>query len=523
MWFGTVDGVSAKVQWVPLPAVGMQANRAGWSDEVGFENGGANIASSTGHHRSYEMEFPVQENIDLDLFADYSTGLYGTGRLYFVDRMIMDQNLLAPQWGAPMTCGLGGFPHIGTYVSQATTAVNTFGQPKLTNTYKLSKASYTIPTDPAQSSMVIPIPPTHALWWGWSGTRTGTGVLTMAAHRISDGVMVYFDQTPLAVTSSSQMQAPSISGATYDWARLFINRTVAGTDIISGSSPTYTGTAITAGRQIPAYTIANPSKVFYFGSFESPASISRTPVTTPAGMTSVGGAVSTPAVATIATVMNVYQAQLAATTTAIGDYTVPAGATASRVAAQSVAVRGTVSMMGYTSAAVQNNTSMITISVPGTVANNDVLLACIRGSSTSADADWAAQGWERVGPAFVPNSGAGALGMYVHTVTDAVNEPRSYTFKHGGYGRAVGMMIDLRGVGFDVSTVSPTSAVAQLWPVGVTPALTGNFVPGKGNTGCRFSGGALPQNYVLRDDMGRNVHLVGMSATLVETGAWENA
>jgi hypothetical protein len=85
------------------------------------------------------------------------------------------------------------------------------------------------------------------------------------------------------------------------------------------------------------------------------------------------------------------------------------------------------------------------------------------------------------------------------------------------------MMIDLRGVGFDVSTVSPTSAVAQLWPVGVTPALTGNFVPGKGNTGCRFSGGALPQNYVLRDDMGRNVHLVGMSATLVETGAWENA
>lgn len=67
------------------------------------------------------------------------------------------------------------------------------------------------------------------------------------------------------------------------------------------------------------------------------------------------------------------------------------------------------------------------------------------------------------------------------------------------------------------STLTLASGMAQLWPTGATPTLTGNWVSGQGNTGCKFGEAALPQEYIFVDN-GRSYRLKGMSTTLVEVG-----
>lgn len=65
-------------------------------------------------------------------------------------------------------------------------------------------------------------------------------------------------------------------------------------------------------------------------------------------------------------------------------------------------------------------------------------------------------------------------------------------------------------------TVTLVSMMAQLWPTGVTPTLTGNFQSGQGNNGCKFNTDAVAEKYILRDNMNRNVHYKGLSFGLTE-------
>jgi len=71
------------------------------------------------------------------------------------------------------------------------------------------------------------------------------------------------------------------------------------------------------------------------------------------------------------------------------------------------------------------------------------------------------------------------------------------------------------------ANVTVTSMMAQLWPTGVTPTLTGNFIPGEGNNGCKFLDGAVEEEYIMRDNQSRNVHLKGLSFSLAEVGSWQ--
>lgn len=58
-----------------------------------------------------------------------------------------------------------------------------------------------------------------------------------------------------------------------------------------------------------------------------------------------------------------------------------------------------------------------------------------------------------------------------------------------------------------------TSGMAQLWATGTSPTLTGSFVPGQGNTGCRFESPAVPEEYRFAGN-----RMKGLAATLVEVG-----
>jgi hypothetical protein len=72
-----------------------------------------------------------------------------------------------------------------------------------------------------------------------------------------------------------------------------------------------------------------------------------------------------------------------------------------------------------------------------------------------------------------------------------------------------GAIISLTGTG----TITLSGLIGQILPTGTT-AATGSFISGQGNSGCEFEIQPTLQNYSVGMD------LVGMSAKLVEVGAW---
>jgi diacylglycerol kinase family enzyme len=58
-------------------------------------------------------------------------------------------------------------------------------------------------------------------------------------------------------------------------------------------------------------------------------------------------------------------------------------------------------------------------------------------------------------------------------------------------------ILDFRRTTAVASTLTITSILAQLWPTGVSPTLTGNHIPGEGNTGLKFVGGSMESQYRL--------------------------
>ncbi len=67
------------------------------------------------------------------------------------------------------------------------------------------------------------------------------------------------------------------------------------------------------------------------------------------------------------------------------------------------------------------------------------------------------------------------------------------------------------------STITPISFMAQLWPTGVTPTLTGVHIQGRGHTGLMFADDAATENYVT---VRGGVPYRGLSTRLIEVGAW---
>ena len=63
--------------------------------------------------------------------------------------------------------------------------------------------------------------------------------------------------------------------------------------------------------------------------------------------------------------------------------------------------------------------------------------------------------------------------------------------------------------------VDITSMLAQLWPTGVTPTLTGEHVPGDGHTGLMFADDARVETYTYISPPRK-----ALSTTLLEVGAW---
>lgn len=90
----------------------------------------------------------------------------------------------------------------------------------------------------------------------------------------------------------------------------------------------------------------------------------------------------------------------------------------------------------------------ITLSKPSGLQNGDMLLAFLRANGTTSTNDFSLTGWTRRGAAFFASDPAGrVIGIFAKPITDAANEPATYTFtKSVSEGRRSGAMAIFRGV-----------------------------------------------------------------------------
>lgn len=77
--------------------------------------------------------------------------------------------------------------------------------------------------------------------------------------------------------------------------------------------------------------------------------------------------------------------------------------------------------------------------------------------------------------------------------------------------------VDFRRTTSAASTLTIASMLAQLWPTGSSPALTGLHRSGDGHTGLRFVGETYKKDYRL---MLSDEYFTGVSFVLAEVGAW---
>lgn len=269
MWFGTlyetnVPGTSAanqlsKMQWVPCPDTGMGAGAEGYSELLAFENGGADVVSSGATHRVYDMDWGTRSGsgtAGLDVIRSYQQKQFGSGLIYFCDPMA--GNLFPPNWATPHLV-LQGWPNIARR-DEATLIPNTVNpttQPQAGVSFNLLNVpNVALPTQ-ARHFAVIPIPPTHTLRLGFTGSVTGGGAIRVRPISTTGVYQTTVTATPLSV-SSGQITNLSYSGATVSAVEVWIAGGGAG---ISGTVTLYSAHAQLVPNSNPGPTTISGSYV----------------------------------------------------------------------------------------------------------------------------------------------------------------------------------------------------------------------------------------------------------------------
>lgn len=239
IWFGT----TRKMEWLPMPSSGMGAATNSNVESGTYENGGGWAVRSPGSHRQYAFEFGVREAAGangLDKYNQYASGYYssfpsapgsrGTDYMLFADPATFDQNVLPPHWATPaLALQNDSWHHIGQYVSRAATPANVYDQPPVTLTYSVDATSHTLAWLNPRRRVIVPIPPTHRLSFGWSGTRTGSAGIGYSLYN-NNGTITDV-ATPVAPINNGTL-APRIgtlevSGATAYAVEFYLKGTAA--------------------------------------------------------------------------------------------------------------------------------------------------------------------------------------------------------------------------------------------------------------------------------------------------------
>lgn len=500
MWFGN----ETHFQWVPVPTSGMEAQNIGFFGQLDYQNGRAGIVRSMQTHKEFNMEFPLQEASGLeglDVFNKYASGFYGdldSYPLFFADPMNYDQNLFPPGWASP---GL----------------------------YRRGWAS--VVSDDAKIYYNLALNP--------SVEYDATGYIDI------DGTS--------GVAAGARTATTSVSGS-YSYRVTWTTATTA----VSGGAD-YLNTPVIAGN------------IYDFAPWVTASKIQRVLLTirwrdvADASISTVAG-VQTVLAATTPTKLEVLNA------------TAPVGAVTADIEVRAVA--GTSGTNWAVGNWIQLDAIMINISGQGssTYFDGDSPGAGWQGTigaSTSVKyvprptpilSDTAANTFN-LPPVQATWDVTTAVGA-VPTINNQYGEipyalipiPPGYMLHVGATGSATGtaqFVIEAFPIAGGATTIAPltllsptgstrlnisatgsvynyarfyvrrtsnvtstitlSSMMAQLWPIGVTPNLTGNFIEGKGHRGLKFADSATVESYEMVD-LARQipVHYKGMSTRLVE-------
>jgi hypothetical protein len=222
IWFG-IPGV--KMQWCPAPLAGASASNIGYVETMAFENGGADVVRSRQTRKQYSFSFngPSKDLDGISVYGKYASGFYGNGLIFFADPYAFETNLFPAAWASP---GLieQGWENIYDYAPYfSNTSTNSYNQPLRKPTWTIFGSTGQIPTK-ANSVITIPIPPTHTLSIGASGSRTGTAVVRVLPINTNGTNATPVDLTLLSDTSSTRMNA-TFAGSSFQAVKVYLTRT----------------------------------------------------------------------------------------------------------------------------------------------------------------------------------------------------------------------------------------------------------------------------------------------------------
>jgi hypothetical protein len=251
LWFGNAT-LFAAVQAPPS----MVADRAGWFDRLGLENGGQAVDRAAAAARQIRMTYPwtdAGEPSSAELFEEFRSGEHGPGPFYLANLAAYDRNLFEPRFASPMLCEVGWPSSVAGSVSFSATAANSYRQPWRKGTWSVTTPANASPaTDASIPFTVIPVPPEYTLHLGCTGTATGTAVVRVESYANgATSADATTDLTLLSETGATRLNA-TVDGGSYAFAKVFVTRTSSADSTItpismmaqlwpSGMTPAMTG------------------------------------------------------------------------------------------------------------------------------------------------------------------------------------------------------------------------------------------------------------------------------------------
>lgn len=246
LWFGN----SERMELVKCALQGWDVPNNGYSETLNYVNGGSGVVRSFASARTYDLSWSGTPE-ELNPIKAFQQGVWGPGPFRVADPITFRTNVLPPNWAAPRLIEVGDWKNI--YSVEPTfsdTAANSYGQPARTATWDVTTGSGVQPPQ----VLTVPIPPSHTLYIGASGSTTGTAVLRVRPVISSASFGPVTDLTLLSATGSTRMNA-SFSGSSYRAVEIYISRSSSAASTISltsmqaqlwktGVSPTLTGNFI---------------------------------------------------------------------------------------------------------------------------------------------------------------------------------------------------------------------------------------------------------------------------------------
>jgi hypothetical protein len=500
MWFGN----ERRFQWVPCPRTGMQASRTSIVREQEFDDGTKGLRRTHQGYQTYQMDFPVQDAsgaTGLDIFSRYAGGDYGSLNdypLFFADPMNYDQNLFPANWASPALAEKG-------WLSIAESAPRTHTNWAINPSVEVNANNWSAIAGTGGTA---------------SGTRVNTGGSAHGSWHFRAAWTVGTSAFGGGIRSTGN---PVKVGVTYS-ARLRVRCSKAQTLQIVIRARDASGTSLEGWGFTSAIT-ANSWTTYVSPQITTPANTATLDVEV---VSNTGGSQWANGDTLDGDALYIYSSD----NMIIADYL---DGDTSGAYWLGTAENSASRMYALPSRPTYSDTPANSYALPERQATFNITNA-INGYPTL-------RGDERFGEvpyALIPippgytlhmgvcGSATGTAHVRVHafnspgnpaspalstslTLLSSTGSTRMNTTFSGASYQYVKVFLARTAYTAAGDTITISSMMAQLWPTGTSPTLTGNFIAGKGHRGLKFGDDALVQEYVMT-----NRHLKGLSTRLVE-------